>query len=169
MKTLLLLISLVFSSVNCDVRLELKYELPDGLKIINTFERNGVLTLIDQNGNGANLYLENSGLHSVKNPFEDYGLQKIEETKFDDGSYSAKFNNTDPVDSFDKAFFFDGNNGQVYAFLFLDGAPKTHGVFEEQIMQIAREIAQGGKDGYAWKNCVGNFFGSRVHGGVSSS
>jgi hypothetical protein len=149
MKYLLLLLSFLVSSNSalneCD--------LPDGFKVTNTFERNGVLTVLDEFGNGANIYTEEGGMSTKENPFDDYNLEIIEEIKFRDGGYLARFENNGPIDPFDTAFYFRKNEMVVYTFLYMDGDSSTHGVFEGKSIQLARKIAQGGRDNETWSNC----------------
>ena len=157
MKYLLVLLSLLFQGgsnfFECNTHAEFAYKLPDGFETLNTFEENGLLTVLDGFGNSANIYLEERKSSSEENPFDDLNIATYGEVRFEDGGYLARFRDNGPIDPFDTAFYFHRGNRAVYAFLYRDGDPKTHGVFEEKTMQIAREIAQGGKNEKAWSDC----------------
>lgn len=160
MKYLFLFLSLLVSGgeilSECNTQPEFIYELPDGFEVTHTLEENGLLTILDEFENGANIYVESDVIPIEGNPFDDYNLEMYEEVKFKDGGYLARFNNHDLVDPFDSAFYFRKNEIAIYAFLYKDGASETHSVFEEKTMQLARKIAQGENDEKTWKNCLCN-------------
>lgn len=144
MKIILLLLTFLVSGFS--------YQLPKDFVVMHSFEQNGLLTVIDNVGNGANIYVEDKQDAVEENPFGDYNLEIVEDIKFIDGGHLVRFNNTSPIDPFDCAFYFQKRDIAVYAFMYKDGPFETHGVFEDKIMQLARDIAQGGKNEKAWSD-----------------
>lgn len=144
MKILLLLLTFLVSGFS--------YQVPDNFVVIHSFQENGLLTVVDNAGNGANIYIEYKQDALDENPFEDYNLEIIEDIKFRDGGHLVKFDNVEPIDPFDSAFYFQKRGIAVYAFIYKDGPSETHSVFEEKTMQLARDIAQGGKNEKAWSD-----------------
>lgn len=161
MKITLILLSLVVSGSNavfhCNTQPEFVYEIPEGFKVINTFERNGLLSAGDKYGNGIDIYAD-----FMANDFDidmevcllKRSMDVIDEKDFDDGSYRAWVDNKGPIDPYSSIVIVPNNGLVLRAYFFKLGEPWTHGAFEEKSMQLVRSIAPGGKDGKAWKDCV---------------
>lgn len=111
---------ITLSSDNC-------YEL----EVYNTFEENGLLAVRDIYGNGADYYIEDERVDTVRKE--------------------------GPIYPFDDVVELEGDGYFVYMYEFLQGDVSTHSVFEKEALKLAHEVAQGGRDATYRSDC-GNHF-----------
>ncbi|MFC1656239.1 hypothetical protein ACFL3C_05190 [Patescibacteria group bacterium] len=113
------------------------YELPSGFEVINTWEENGVLSIVDTNGNGVDIYIEG-----------------VDSSDVDINWTSGNDNSIYPVDTIE---VIPKQGFLLKAFFLKDDYSKEHGAFKEEIIKMMRSTARGGSHEKAWTDCVRTF------------
>ena len=108
------------------------YIIPDEMSVINTFEDNGLMTIVDQYGNGADIYI------STNNYFEwDFEVQKI-----------------DPVS---KIILLDKGKFKIETYVFLQGPASTHNEFLKLLTNFLDKIGEKGiRNAQVCNDCFGS-------------
>jgi len=155
MKKILFVFYLISSFFNSSsISNQYFYDLPDEITAINTFDKNGVLTLVDNQGNGVDIYtnfenvdiddkidalreewvvkdilnLENSQIEFPQ------GVSAIFRLSIDDDSDIA------PIISI---ILMSKNDYLLEAYFAKPENPHKHGVFEEQILTVLSTMKKG--------------------------
>jgi len=131
---------------------EFIYDLPEGFSVLHTFEKNGLLGVTDNLGNGMEVY--------VTHPLQKSRLKILEEKRYKDGSYRIKVDNPGPIDPYDMILIIPKEGYVIHAYFFYDGDSQTYGAFEKKAVKLARSIAHGGRDGNAFESCFVGVLGS---------
>ncbi len=147
MKYIILLIYLIGSGIFCSY--------PDGFEVINTFEKNGVLSVVDSYGNGVDVYIESNNI-DIDTIKQEWLYLAIDEQELEDG-FLMNINSMSDVYPIDTIVVIQKDTYLVKAFFLKLGDPKTHGVFEEKAMKLLRSVAQGGENEKAFPDCFNPF------------
>jgi len=120
---------------------------PDGFQIMNTLERNGVLSMGDPAGNSIDIYINKEYGNDIDKLIlstRDNHRESIvgEEKLYEDG-HLFHIHNISPIDPFDTIILIQKNSFIIEAYLFKFGDPQTHGAFEDNALKILRSIEQG--------------------------
>lgn len=167
MKYIILLIYLISSGLNnsnsCYIEdSDYTFILPEGFEVINTLERNGVLTVTDQYENGLDIYIDSKNVYPdkdleiclLKREWEDH---IIDEQELPDGGYLIHIETQSVIDPITTIMIFPKQSFVVKAFLMKLGDSQTHAAFEEKAMKLVRSIARGGTYEKAWIDCISSF------------
>lgn len=123
------------------------YEIPDGLSLVRDGWARGSsnLTVADDYGNSVDLYTgdwKDLDLH-VESYGKSRGENLIAQRMVDDKIARYEVHNPGPFDAFNVVFLIEKDNFSLTMYEFLKGDLKTHGVFEEKALELARSIARG--------------------------
>lgn len=133
------------------------YELPNGLTVKGNLNRDGYMYITDDFDNGLSVtYLKNIDMQAEINRFKNNQLVSvIEELNFNEIT-KLKFDNSGPIDPYDAILLVSRDIDLVLVYMYNQGEPSTHKVFEEKSLQFARSFVQGGRDAAYRSNCSNN-------------
>ncbi len=126
------------------------------IEVVHTQKENGVMTLLDEGGNGASVYEVCKTMHTA--PYTDIVRKPYNERVLADGGVLIERVQKTVIDPFDRLLYYEGEEKAVYGLLYMNENVETHEAFQQTIMQIARKKAQGGCNETAWFNdwCIFN-------------
>ena len=129
MKCLILILCLIVNSIG---------NVPEDFTITNTWENNGVLSFVDEYGNGVDIYKLPSNV--------DIETGKV---------FIERKTVIDAIDPVDTIVTLKGEVFILEAYFLKLGDPFTHEEFERKAIQFLRNLAQGGRHGKASSVCGG--------------
>lgn len=135
--------------------------LVTGYDVVNTWSENGVMTVVDKYGNGVDIYVDMETVDvdaEISLYKRDSHVVVVDEIALKDGGHLIRFEVFDQPYPVDTLIIIPGRGLTVSANLLKLGDPKTHEVFERDVISMMRKIAQGGRYEKVWFDCVGALF-----------
>jgi len=167
------LFSLINDSSNLDYSEKFTFVVPDDLSIIHTWEESGVLSLNDEYGNGADLYIEEDSAHfedKIQEIFNEWGDSIInEKISFGIAYFDLKKEANSPIDPITNIFLHRKDNYIIEAYLLNLGPASTHEEFMKQITTLLESIREkGDRDAKVWSKCSDGWADSAEFSGSQS-
>lgn len=142
---------------------EYTYILPEGFEIINTLEENGVLSAVDEHGNGVDIYVDNVDIDinaQIRLLKEEWKDLMVGEKVLSDGGYIMRISTEDVIYPVDTIVVIRQQGFWVKAVFLKLGDSQTHSVFEEEAVTLLRSIAQGARHEKVWVHCIRTVVGA---------
>jgi hypothetical protein len=136
------------------------YVLPEGFEVINTWEENGVLSTVDEYGNGVDIYIDNVDIDidiEISLLRQEWADLVIGEEALPNDGHIIRVDSKNIIYPVDTIVIIPKQGFWVKAFFLKLGDPQTHEVFEGEAMNLLRNIARGGDHEKAWINCIRSF------------
>ncbi|MFC1810757.1 hypothetical protein ACFLZH_04610 [Patescibacteria group bacterium] len=127
---------------------EYTYTLPPGLEEMSDWNEDGYLYVQDNLDNSADIsYLFGRDFQTEMNRIkENTAVPILDVVILDDGTHKFVLNNLSKYEPYKAIIFVPLEEGIVKMYMYNQGDSETHGVFEEQALELARSVAQGEKD-----------------------
>ena len=128
-------------------------EIPGEYNVTNTWERNGVLTVADKYGNGADIYLVrgvdfDEEYQSVRN---EWGRMLINQPQEIENGLVFTVEVTEKINPVKKIILMDKDSFLVKSCLYETAASHSHGAFESDVITMLKSIKKGESYENAWK------------------
>lgn len=126
------------------IHYEYTYTIPQGLEEASNWNEDGYFYVNDEFGNSMEVvYLNEADFQAQIDQIQ---VPIIQETVLDEGTYKFVLDNPGPYEPYDTVFLVSLDEDIVKLYMYNQGDSRTHAVFEEKALELARSIAQGVTD-----------------------
>ena len=130
----------------------INFDVPEDYIVTNTWVKNGVLTVADKYGNGADVYIVRNvdfaeARRSLK---EEWGPVLIKQPYEIENALIFSVKMTDKINPVGKIILIEKDRFLVKAFLYEIGASHSHDAFESDVITMLKGIRKGESYEKAW-------------------